>query len=105
MPNTKPSSARLDPSSCRAGDDEQSEHGRGGAGDHRPGDRGDAADPGHVGGLTLAYESMDLRADPDLTMTLYTAEPGSPTEDALHLLASWAATQAPATPARQPSGG
>jgi transcriptional regulator with XRE-family HTH domain len=46
-----------------------------------------------VGGLTLAYESMDLRADPDLTMTLYTAEPGSPTEDALRLLASWAASQ------------
>jgi transcriptional regulator with XRE-family HTH domain len=45
-----------------------------------------------VGGLELAYESMDLRADPDLTMTLYTAEPGSPTEDALRLLASWAAT-------------
>jgi transcriptional regulator with XRE-family HTH domain len=46
-----------------------------------------------VGGLTLAYESMDLRADPDLTMTLYTAEPGSPSEDALRLLASWAASQ------------
>ncbi|GAA0909231.1 transcriptional regulator [Virgisporangium aurantiacum] len=44
-----------------------------------------------VGGLELAYESMDLRAEPDLTMTLYTAEPGSPTEDALRLLASWAA--------------
>jgi hypothetical protein len=31
-----------------------------------------------VGDLELAYESMDLRADPDLTMTLYTAEPHSP---------------------------
>jgi transcriptional regulator with XRE-family HTH domain len=46
-----------------------------------------------VGGLTLAYESMDLRAEPDLTMTLYSAEPGSSTEDALQLLASWAASQ------------
>jgi transcriptional regulator with XRE-family HTH domain len=46
-----------------------------------------------VGGLTLAYESMDLRAEPDLTMTLYAAEPGSSTEDALRLLASWAASQ------------
>ncbi|GIG90554.1 helix-turn-helix transcriptional regulator [Plantactinospora endophytica] len=46
-----------------------------------------------VGNLELAYESMDLRAEPDLTMTLYTAEPGSPTEDALQLLASWAAVQ------------
>jgi len=45
-----------------------------------------------VGDLTLAYESMDLRAEPDLTMTIYAAEPGSPTEDALRLLAIWAAS-------------
>jgi transcriptional regulator with XRE-family HTH domain len=45
-----------------------------------------------VGDLELAYESMDLRAEPDLTMTLYAARPASPTEDALRLLASWAAT-------------
>jgi transcriptional regulator with XRE-family HTH domain len=45
-----------------------------------------------VGDLELAYESMDLRADPDLTMTLYAAQPNSPTEDALRLLASWAVT-------------
>ena len=45
-----------------------------------------------VGDLELAYESMDLRAETDLTMTLYAAEPASPTEDALRLLASWAAT-------------
>ena len=35
---------------------------------------------------------MDLRAEPDLSMTIYAAEPGSPSEDALRLLASWAAT-------------
>jgi transcriptional regulator with XRE-family HTH domain len=46
-----------------------------------------------VGDLALAYESLDLRAEPGLTMTIYTAEPGSPTEHALALLASWAATQ------------
>jgi hypothetical protein len=46
-----------------------------------------------VGDLTLAYESMDLRAEPDLTMTIYAAEPGSPTEDALRLLSTWAASQ------------
>lgn len=40
---------------------------------------------------------MDLRAEPDLTLTVYAAEPGSPTEDALRLLASWAAAQHPAT--------
>lgn len=46
-----------------------------------------------VGGLTLAYESLDLRAEPGLTMTIYAAEPDSPTAQALVLLASWAATQ------------
>jgi hypothetical protein len=45
-----------------------------------------------VGELTLAYESMDLRAEPDLTMTIYAAEPDSPTAHALQVLASWAAT-------------
>lgn len=53
-----------------------------------------------VGDLTLAYESFDLRADPGLTLTIYTAEPGSPTAQALSLLASWAATP---THDRQPS--
>ena len=51
-----------------------------------------------VGGLTLAYESMDLRAEPELTLTVYAAEPASPTAQALALLASWAAT-APLHPA------
>ncbi|MDI6099482.1 helix-turn-helix transcriptional regulator [Actinoplanes sp. NEAU-A12] len=45
-----------------------------------------------VGDLTLSYESMDLRAEPDLSLTVYAAEPGSSTADALRLLASWAAT-------------
>jgi transcriptional regulator with XRE-family HTH domain len=45
-----------------------------------------------VGDLELAYESMDLRAEPDLTVTIYAAEPSSPTAQALALLASWAAT-------------
>ncbi|RAO32647.1 hypothetical protein ONO23_03065 [Micromonospora noduli] len=45
-----------------------------------------------VGELTLAYESMDLRAESDLTLTIYAAEPASPTAQALALLASWAAT-------------
>ncbi|SNT63900.1 Transcriptional regulator, contains XRE-family HTH domain [Asanoa hainanensis] len=47
-----------------------------------------------VGDLDLSYDSMDLRAEPDLALTIYTASPGSPTEDALRLLATWAATQA-----------
>ena len=47
-----------------------------------------------VGDLELAYESLDLRAEPGLTMTIYSAEPGSPTAHALALLASWSATEA-----------
>ena len=45
-----------------------------------------------MGDLILAYESFDVRAEPDLTMTIYSAEPESPTAHALTLLASWAAT-------------
>ena len=45
-----------------------------------------------VGDLELAYESMDLRAETDLTVTIYAAQPDSPTAQALILLASWAAT-------------
>jgi transcriptional regulator with XRE-family HTH domain len=50
-----------------------------------------------VGRLDLAFEAMELPADPGLTLTAYTPEPGSPSEDALRLLASWAATT-PADP-------
>jgi transcriptional regulator with XRE-family HTH domain len=46
-----------------------------------------------VGDLDLAYETMDLRGEPGLSMTIFSAEPGSPTAEALALLASWAATQ------------
>ena len=46
-----------------------------------------------VGDLTLAYETFDLAAEPGVAMTVYTAEVGSPTHEALQLLASWAATQ------------
>jgi transcriptional regulator with XRE-family HTH domain len=45
-----------------------------------------------VGDLHLTYEAMELTADPGLTLITYTAEPGSPSQDALNLLASWAAT-------------
>ena len=44
-----------------------------------------------VGALTLAYEGLEMVAEPGLTLTIYTAEPGSPSEQALRLLASWAA--------------
>jgi len=45
-----------------------------------------------VGNLHLTFEAMDLPADPGLTVVVYTAEPGSPSQDGLNLLASWAAT-------------
>jgi hypothetical protein len=53
-----------------------------------------------VGELTLAYEGLELAAEPGLTLTIYTAEPGSPSEEALRLLASWTSTpdQTPAVP-------
>ncbi|HET7800078.1 MAG TPA: helix-turn-helix transcriptional regulator [Humibacillus xanthopallidus] len=47
-----------------------------------------------VGNLDLAYESVDMVSEPGLTLTIYAAEPASPTADALVLLASWAATDA-----------
>ncbi|WP_157431243.1 helix-turn-helix transcriptional regulator [Actinomadura hibisca] len=45
-----------------------------------------------VGDLTLDYESIDLHADHDFNLTVYTAAPNTPGHDALRLLASWAAT-------------
>ncbi|MFG2036571.1 helix-turn-helix transcriptional regulator [Dactylosporangium sp. NPDC048998] len=48
-----------------------------------------------VGLLSLGYEAMPLPADPGLTMTAYHAEPGSPSQDGLRLLASWAVTAEP----------
>jgi transcriptional regulator with XRE-family HTH domain len=42
-----------------------------------------------VGDMTLAYESLELPADPGLTLVTYSAEPGSPSEAALHELARW----------------
>lgn len=44
-----------------------------------------------VGHLDLTFEAMELPADPGLTLLAYTAEPDSPPQDALNLLASWAA--------------
>ncbi|PYY43348.1 helix-turn-helix transcriptional regulator [Curtobacterium sp. MCPF17_046] len=50
-----------------------------------------------VGDLDLAYESVDMLSDPGLSMTIYAAEPGSPTAHALELLASWTAASATRT--------
>ena len=48
-----------------------------------------------VGDLHLAYEVMQLSADPGLALVVYSAAEGSPDDDALRLLASWAATHEP----------
>jgi transcriptional regulator with XRE-family HTH domain len=52
-----------------------------------------------VGDLELTYEAMELSADTGLTMFAYTAEPGSKSEQALNLLASWSATSDQPEPA------
>lgn len=54
-----------------------------------------------VGDLELTYEAFELPADPGLTLSTYTAEPGSASADALRMLASWAATTSPPAPTRQ----
>lgn len=48
-----------------------------------------------VGALHLAFNTMPLPGDPGLTLTVYTAEPRTGTDERLALLASWAATPAP----------
>jgi hypothetical protein len=49
-----------------------------------------------VGDLHLSFDSMDLSAHPGLTLTALCAEAGSSSDDALRLLAGWAATDHPA---------
>jgi transcriptional regulator with XRE-family HTH domain len=46
-----------------------------------------------VGDLDLSFESLELSADPGLRINVYTADPGTPSEDALKVLASWVVTQ------------
>lgn len=49
-----------------------------------------------VGELHLSYDVMELPADPGLSLIAFSAEPGSPDDDALRLLAGWTAEHAPA---------
>ena len=48
-----------------------------------------------IGRMDLMFEAMALEADEGPTLTAYIAEPGTPSHDALRLLASWAATSRP----------
>ncbi|HEX3804295.1 MAG TPA: helix-turn-helix transcriptional regulator [Solirubrobacteraceae bacterium] len=45
-----------------------------------------------VGEVTIGYENVQFTADPTVTMAIYTAELGSTSQQALDILASWAAT-------------
>ena len=45
-----------------------------------------------VGDLTLSYEALELPGDGGQRILVYTAEPDSPSQEALNLLASWSAT-------------
>jgi transcriptional regulator with XRE-family HTH domain len=56
-----------------------------------------------VGVLTLDFDAMNLPAQPGLTLTAYSAAPGTPEQDALQLIAAWAATENTES-SRHPSG-
>ena len=47
-----------------------------------------------VGDLALAFEVLELPADPGLSLAIYSAEPGSASEEALRELARWSSTRA-----------
>ncbi len=46
-----------------------------------------------VGTLELVYDDFALPGDPHVTITTWTAAPGTPSADGLTLLATWAETQ------------
>jgi hypothetical protein len=46
-----------------------------------------------VGELILAYEELAVTHEPGNVMLIYTAEPGSPSQERLRLLAAWARTE------------
>jgi hypothetical protein len=54
-----------------------------------------------VGDLSLAFDAMELPADTGLTLTAYSAEPGSPSGQALTFLASWVTSPEQAAVAHQ----
>ncbi len=55
-----------------------------------------------VGVLTLTYEGMELTAEAGLSFLIYTAEPGSPSQERLQVLASLAATPTAGPPRSGP---
>jgi len=55
-----------------------------------------------VGELTLRYETFAQLGDQEQSLTIYHAEPGSPSEEALRLLASWGADASQERPTGTP---
>ncbi|MFF4591466.1 hypothetical protein [Amycolatopsis sp. NPDC001319] len=51
-----------------------------------------------VGDLTADCETFTPAGDPDATLHVYTAEPGSPSQRALNLLGSWDFADGSSTP-------
>ncbi|MEU3524249.1 helix-turn-helix domain-containing protein [Streptomyces sp. NPDC038707] len=45
-----------------------------------------------AGELTLDWDALSVAGDPEQQLVVWTAEPGTPSHDALRLLASWTAT-------------
>ncbi|WP_037628703.1 helix-turn-helix transcriptional regulator [Streptomyces aureus] len=56
-----------------------------------------------VGTIALDFDAMELPAQPGLTLTAYSAAPGTPDHEALQLLATWAATEFPPSADRLPT--
>jgi transcriptional regulator with XRE-family HTH domain len=54
-----------------------------------------------VGNLHLAFDALELPNGPGLTLTAYSADPGTASEDGLRLLASWAASELIPTPSKE----
>lgn len=48
-----------------------------------------------AGDLELSYEVLELPGDPGLSLAIYTADPGSPSQEALRFLGSWATANDP----------
>jgi len=48
-----------------------------------------------VGDLDLSFEALDVSSERGLQLIAFSAEPGSPTSDALRLLASWTVADTP----------
>ena len=57
-----------------------------------------------VGELTVEYETLTLPDDPEQTLYVYTAEPGSRSQQALNVLASWSISQVKSSSDRSGAG-